>query len=67
MEEVKIGREDLAWLVESAEGYLFVQADEYSNEPTDADRLIMLRMWKLLGKPMPEYFRRHCQWQESAG
>ena len=40
------------------------QTDEYVAYPSDEDRELMLFMWRLLDKDVPEWFRRNFGWKQ---
>ena len=60
---MEIPREQLLKLIELAEDAIQVRDEEYSNDPTDEERELMLSLYRLVGKDVPEYFRRIFGWK----
>lgn len=62
MNKVTITREDFDKLLYLAEEALDLRYSEFSNDPTDEDRELMLKMWALIGKDVPGFFCRNFGW-----
>lgn len=61
-----VSESDLRALVEMAEECLSTRSDEYSSYPTPEEREALERVWAVLGRPCPDYFRKHFGWKEPA-
>jgi hypothetical protein len=59
---VQVEIADFKELLELAEEAIIERASEYSNLPTEEDHQFFLRMWEVVSKPMPGYFRRVFKW-----
>jgi hypothetical protein len=62
--DVTISREDLLELLEYAEYAIGTADTEYSCPPNDAERIFMLRMLKIAGKEVPDFFRTAYGWTQ---
>ena len=60
---LEVPREQLLALLELAEDSIDVQYGEFSNRPSEEDRDLMLAMWRVAGKEVPEFFRRTFGWK----
>ena len=52
--------QDLVFLAERA---LYLQDTEFSNKPTEEDKSLMLSIYRLIGKEIPEYSARRYGWK----
>lgn len=59
---ISVPRSQLIRLIELTEDDLLAQYSEFSNDPTDEDRELMLSLYRLVGKEVPEFFRRTFGW-----
>jgi|GEM_PF-4544910 len=64
-ETIPVPRSQLMQLLELAEDDLLTQHSEFSNDPTDEDRILMLSLYRLVGKEVPEFFSRTYGWENS--
>jgi hypothetical protein len=60
--ECSISRDQLTQLIELAEEDLVTQYSEFSNDPTNKDRELMLSLYRLVGKEVPPFFARTFGW-----
>ena len=61
---IEIEKQQLFDLLMLAEEALSIQYQEFSNSPTDEDRELMLSMYRLAGKEVPDFFQRTFQWSQ---
>lgn len=62
-EQVQITKQQLIDLVYLAEDSIATGYSEFSNSPDEEDRALMLAMYGLLGKDVPQFFQRTFGWK----
>ena len=67
MSGITIPRDQFMRLIELAEGDVWTAYSEFSNDPTEEDRELMLAMWRLADKEVPPYFARTFGWKHAPG
>ena len=60
--EIPISRDKLMQLLELAEDSLFTRYSEFSSNPTDEERELLLSLYRLAGKEVPPYFAETFGW-----
>lgn len=63
-ETIPVPRSQLMQLLELAEDDLFTRYSEFNKDPTDEDRTLMLSLYRLVGKEVPEFFSRTYGWED---